>query len=600
MTSSPPQTNLHKLHAETASHHELDLSRNSNSPYRKGDALGNYRKCFANLSMKNVFGLKEDKESIASQKLFELKMEQFHTDLPSPEPLTDREEMEYDDFNEYHDFNKYHDFNEKGIYQESVLENPSRKALCIHGDTSGIVSSAFHEETSQAQTDSLHHVVEDHPRQKYDDIGIQSFPEHVKCHSLQALEIEKVRNIAATLPCSPNLTAEMGAAKPLKRECEVVKNVNSPEKKQSNSVSNISKVTSIDYADIGLSEEFVRAREDISTFCAKKKWKERYATKNTFAVGRAKDIREGSCIEAFWNLDLQWYRGTVQTLTGSGSQTKIDVLYDDGDRETMSDLSNSRWRRIERCEGRPRLTFEPSKSRRSRYDQVMRDIDSRKREKDSQHFLAVKGEFCISSSDYSTLKEKEWLSDVVIEAFILRLIMISRHKADKRFMYISSFATSDPNMNEKYMHGILFHDIDGMIWPIHVVNHWMLCYVDMSTREFVLLDPCNVHSRSLRNAKTCQLIKNVLHRMGESYNSKYGDSRPWKAVPSQSFATRLNLPAQPHDNASDCGVLVCYYAWAILVGGAFSTKFSELKGKEFDSLMKKARVMIGGYIAEKK
>ncbi|KAI0560389.1 zinc finger protein 26-like isoform X4 [Gracilaria domingensis] len=65
-----------------------------NRKYRKGDAKHNYRTAFENLSARNLYNVDNGRASSTTHQRFQLSMEQFHTDPPSPSTVDELEQKE--------------------------------------------------------------------------------------------------------------------------------------------------------------------------------------------------------------------------------------------------------------------------------------------------------------------------------------------------------------------------------------------------------------------------------------------------------------------------------------------------------------------------
>ena len=365
----------------------------------------------------------------------------------------------------------------------------------------------------------------------------------------------------------------------------------------------------------------VPARETIPTYCSTDVRKLQVASQNVFRIENAGDLKNGDEIEVFWNQDLKWYRGILTQIMHFApsvcAKTRIRILYHDGDKEDLDDLSKYRWRIIQPLNSytvENAVSWDVSRENKVVFDDVMKTTDAFQREGLDQ--LVSSGDVEILANDFASLKPKAWLTDSIVDLFAKRMVSISTHVNDQRFAFLSCRALFKSRGIEKdkfpqilrWLSGIEMQDIDYIIWPLNdnVRKHWLLCVAQTGTRCFMILDPYNVRNGDvIGNNLSCEVSETLNGMFGE-YSKKYEDGRKWKEIPSAGLADELNLPIQPAGNTNDCGVLVCLYVWAVVTGLPWrmsgitrAAKTGRNTKGTFDDLMEAARINIGGILGRK-
>ena len=162
------------------------------------------------------------------------------------------------------------------------------------------------------------------------------------------------------------------------------------------------------------------------------------------------------------------------------------------------------------------------------------------------------------------LKRGEWLSDEIIN-FYFQLIV----EKSKNFFTWSTFFWAKLCINETYNYngvanwakkrGVTFHEIHKVLIPLHVdKSHWALGIVDLHAKTSLYLDPLGPH-----------IDMPIFHKFINDYFATQLDGATHtETTHTHDLLTRIAPPAslpQQH-NGSDCGVLICMYARAIVEG----------------------------------
>ncbi|KAI0557688.1 hypothetical protein FGB62_272g05 [Gracilaria domingensis] len=180
-----------------------------------------------------------------------------------------------------------------------------------------------------------------------------------------------------------------------------------------------------------------RARQIIPLFCAKGNQKEKHATNTAFQRSDIHDLPKGCEVEMFWHLDLQWYREQIRRVPHTENRCEVDVLYEDGDSETIQDFSSSIWRKIRIGYVNPAQLIGMSLEYQNAYDTVLKIIQNEERRKHPRDIMVTQGENGLLRINFKSLLPNQWLTDAVIESFILKMMRTGTHEQDLRFLLLS-------------------------------------------------------------------------------------------------------------------------------------------------------------------
>ena len=97
------------------------------------------------------------------------------------------------------------------------------------------------------------------------------------------------------------------------------------------------------------------------------------------------------------------------------------------------------------------------------------------------------------------------------------------------------------------------------------------------------------HKRSNVDKNIISHVLNSFQVLSENYDKKLEITQKWTSRSFYREANDLNFPQQPANNSTDCGVLVCMYAYAVMSGILLPKISSEM----FNKYMLTARVKIG-------
>ncbi|KAI0565477.1 Ubiquitin-like protease [Gracilaria domingensis] len=356
---------------------------------------------------------------------------------------------------------------------------------------------------------------------------------------------------------------------------------------------------------LNLSKACMKARNNIPLRCKVSQRRHMMATPNTFEDGITDRLQVGARVELFWALDLEWYPGEIMYIDNSNGELEFGVLYEDGDKEHVTNILKKRWRVIDNNERSSMPSLDIPQDLLEAYNGAMDVVNAEEKRTNPRDIFVVRGERNISRLDFRSLKDGLWLTDKIIEDFVLHMMRTTVHTEGKRFLYVSTFAVPLVDRpygiggGEKWLNGFQFHDIDYILWPVHVnESHWVLCIVEIQTQTYRILDPFHVRSRFMGNKKVSKQIKDTLNHMSAKYSKLYGKIFTWKELAPRDVAIMFQLVEQPVTNGTDCGVLVCMYAWTLLVGKAFkSTNVKDKDHRGFERYIQTARKLIGGRLA---
>ena len=284
-------------------------------------------------------------------------------------------------------------------------------------------------------------------------------------------------------------------------------------------------------------------------------------TQNSIYVQTPTDIKARDVLEIFWKQDLKWYRGKVTKVMRNGS---VQFHYNDGEKDSLI-LADEKFRKINLGNMDPLLRFDNQIG----FERLM--LKFGKRKKALRMNLGQKRWRNVSKVECERLAANEWLSDRVIDDFLTGLHYHSKHNIDMRFGKLHSHLltySGDPELRKTltgFFDGLEVHEVDVFLLPVHQVNHWLLCHINISERSITIFDPFKpmdmINDESLMKKITtcCECLFAV-------YDKKYKVSKAWKFESPAFIAKTFNFPFQPSGNSNDCGVFICLYMWSLMTG----------------------------------
>ena len=309
-------------------------------------------------------------------------------------------------------------------------------------------------------------------------------------------------------------------------------------------------------------------------------------TPNTYRITSISNVTSGDLLDIFWKQDLKWYRGNVQRVLRNG---KVKFLYEDGEIDTL-DLSREKFRKINLGISFPPLVFQDPDG----YKKLMSLFGK----SDNRVILKLTDgrSLNIDRRDAKTLDDRSWLSDGIISCFLSALCHKSANDMDLKFAKLDTQTLGlykRKEIVENTLNGLDIFDVDFFIWPIHDVNHYLLCIVDVNDRECFLFDPkCPSKIQKGSYSALQKTLQGCISLMTKKYDEKYSVKTKWTFMSPSYIARTYGFPVQPTSNSDDCGVLVCLYAWAFMTGevipeqhGAGSDQFFLNMRKKIASLL---------------
>lgn len=162
------------------------------------------------------------------------------------------------------------------------------------------------------------------------------------------------------------------------------------------------------------------------------------------------------------------------------------------------------------------------------------------------------------------LRDGEWLSDEVVNFYFSLIQEKSVSEGKKIFCWNSFFysklTSSGYNgvrnwTNRRNIDLFDLNQVEVVLIPVHVVDHWALGVVDMKDKSTTYLDSLGSDSIEFHSIARSYLQA----EFAEKHKGKAMDWSQWSRRPPPK-----SLPLQT--NGSDCGVFICMYALAIASG----------------------------------
>ena len=181
---------------------------------------------------------------------------------------------------------------------------------------------------------------------------------------------------------------------------------------------------------------------------------------------------------------------------------------------------------------------------------------------DQQTILIDKFNIPISRRTLHCLFDGQWLSDEIVN-FYFSLLHEKAGDARKIFCWNSFFFQKLTNSGyagvrswttRKQIDLFDPEQVELVLMPVHLVDHWALGVVNMRDRTTMYLDSLGSDSQDFHTI--------ITRYLDEEFAAKHpSDQKPvWSRKKSPK-----NLPLQ--SNGSDCGVFICMYALALASGG---------------------------------
>jgi len=161
----------------------------------------------------------------------------------------------------------------------------------------------------------------------------------------------------------------------------------------------------------------------------------------------------------------------------------------------------------------------------------------------------------ITRKDLRTLQDGEWLNDIVINSY-LALISKRSKKYPKRYPkihHMTSYFYSTLTRTNKFDYSrvrrwtskIDIFDMDKILIPIHLGNHWTMLVIQMKKRHIDYYD-------SLGGSHRC------VEDMKKYLKEEYKDKKKMDLKDQWTHKYHTNIPHQK--NGYDCGVFACRFA----------------------------------------
>lgn len=319
---------------------------------------------------------------------------------------------------------------------------------------------------------------------------------------------------------------------------------------------------------------------------------------NTLAPSAESAIAVDRRLSVFSSADMAWISGRVTRLDRKPAHLCVRLAADDGD--VVYDIANIRelrWRPMRSPSATPRVSYIVSARARSSFTASL--VRAKRASSGGQPSKPVAaGDICTKAADFLFLeKGDQWLSDALILNFGRSLLFDAVHATDRRVCLLDPAlgTLAGGEVAPSLPTGVSPADVDIILWPVNDAKraHWLLVVAETDTRSVCALDPQTPMRGGGESAAFVDGIVEGLRAMTSEYDERYGVQRRWEVASPRKWATELNLPPQPPGDITNCGVLVCMYMWAIIVGMP-----CPLTKMPFGEMMMTVRTIIGGRLGE--
>jgi len=183
-------------------------------------------------------------------------------------------------------------------------------------------------------------------------------------------------------------------------------------------------------------------------------------------------------------------------------------------------------------------------------------------EADLEKVVANNGRFELRVSDFKTLMGREWLNDVVLNAYMYLICLYYSTKSQKKIDHIDSLIFEQvlrPGVGSSIAGELItkhqnIFEKDFIVIPVHRRHHWCLATIDVTEKSATYYD-------SLRGTQggSFDTILSLLDTCHVHHYKKPFNKELWTCTDTLDDDT---IPRQT--NCDDCGVFVCAYAEHIL------------------------------------
>ena len=330
-----------------------------------------------------------------------------------------------------------------------------------------------------------------------------------------------------------------------------------------------------------------------------------FLTRNSFVRDNILDIENNFKISVFWTEDLKWYDGKAIIKSKNNTNVSGTIDYFDGDKENIKILADSKWMIKERLDPYQIFNFSFSNEFTTFFREKAMIASNSTSSTEDENFI-LNGLYSVSLKDFRTILHQNWISDVIMEVFTRKLLSIAVNSARSRILFISSqlfskYENWDIGRLDRWLHGLMLHDVDIILVPLNISSsHWCLGVFYSASYEIILLDPYDPSSISMFTSETKTMVENCFNHLSKAYFSKFGVHERWKCVNNHGLRESLNLPSQPKQNYTECGPLCCLYIWALVVGAPLPRDLQDQIVRDYSSIFKKCRELIGRIIVSVK
>ena len=333
-----------------------------------------------------------------------------------------------------------------------------------------------------------------------------------------------------------------------------------------------------------------------------KKWK-RCCSENVFREDKVCDVQKGTKVGVYHVPGGEWKIHVITSIRDGVAEYKNPRQVRRGKLKLNLNDPSLIWRSFQSVkESFPPTWQIPGEMREIHISMMKKCTETIAKQGDSS--LTLRNGTTVDMTSYIRLKPNVWLEDTILMAFITTIISTCKHKEDVRLTTINSqvwkyMVSKDHERLSVILRGLPLHCFDCLLIPLLLEKdqHWVLAYADVRDRKFTIFDPYRPSQSEKISTAVIETLRVGLEILTSEQDKIFGCSSQWQMFPSCQIAMDYNFPVQSSCNCTDCGVLVCAYAWSLGSGVSWPQTGNSIRHR--NNLITLLRTTIGALICTK-